>query len=179
MDPVCWLMINYRLPSEPSRPRVAVWRALKRLGAVSIQQSAWVLSMSDENRSVLLGLCQEIEAAKGECLLMQGACFRPEDERRIIALFNSVRNAEYGELVQECAKYLKEIDKEIGNQKLIYPELEEEEAEYEKLAAWYARIEARDFYNAEGGVAARAMLQQIGKAYDGFSELVYAHEAGE
>src|SRR5215831_17921439 len=37
-EPVSWRVITYRLPAEPSRHRVAVWRELRRLGAVSLQQ---------------------------------------------------------------------------------------------------------------------------------------------
>ena len=38
-----WQIITYRLPKEPSRHRVAVWRELRRLGAVSLQQGTWAL----------------------------------------------------------------------------------------------------------------------------------------
>ena len=38
-----WIAINYTLPREPSRIRVSVWRKLKKIGAVSIQQSMWIL----------------------------------------------------------------------------------------------------------------------------------------
>ena len=38
-----WQIITYRLPKEPSRHRVAVWRELRRLGAVSLQQGTWAV----------------------------------------------------------------------------------------------------------------------------------------
>jgi hypothetical protein len=37
-EPVSWRVITYRLPAEPSRHRVAVWRELRRLGAELVYQ---------------------------------------------------------------------------------------------------------------------------------------------
>jgi len=34
---MAWRLITDRLPAEPSRHRVAVWRELRRLGAVTLQ----------------------------------------------------------------------------------------------------------------------------------------------
>jgi hypothetical protein len=85
MDPIAWLAICFSLPSEPSRPRVAAWRALKRLGAVNIPQSMWVLPTSDDNEAALARLSDEIEAAGGESFLVRNLAFRPRDEARIVA----------------------------------------------------------------------------------------------
>src|SRR5207253_11059758 len=38
-----WIVITYRLPAEPSRHRVAVWRELRKTGAVSLQQATWAV----------------------------------------------------------------------------------------------------------------------------------------
>ena len=31
-----WVLLAYRLPREPSTPRIAVWRKLRRQGAVQV-----------------------------------------------------------------------------------------------------------------------------------------------
>lgn len=41
-EPVTWLMLVYRVPSEPTRLRAAVWRRLRSLGAIYLQNSAAV-----------------------------------------------------------------------------------------------------------------------------------------
>ena len=33
-----WLVLVYRIPSEPASKRVAIWRDLKRTGALYLQQ---------------------------------------------------------------------------------------------------------------------------------------------
>lgn len=177
MPPLKWLVISYNLPTEPSRHRVATWRSLKRLGAVNLQQSMWVLPASGENLAALGALASEIEAASGEALLMESRFLRPEDEGRIVALFNELRDAEYREFVDECGKYLKEIEKEIAKRKFIYAELEEEEAEHEKLSAWRGRIAGRDLFSAAGGEAAREMQGRIDESFELYSRMVYDEEA--
>jgi len=175
MDKI-WLVINYNLPTEPSRLRVATWRGLKKLGAVNIQQSMWILPYSDENIASLTKISQDIEANHGESLLIESQFMVKKQEDRVVSLFNQVRDEEYGEFVRECEKYLKEIEKEITQEKFIFAELEEEEGEFEKLTAWYRKIEIRDKFNAFQGEKAREILAQIRDAYERYSKMVYSHE---
>jgi hypothetical protein len=46
-DPAGWLVLVYRIPSDPTRLRATVWRRLKSLGAVYLQNSAAALPASD------------------------------------------------------------------------------------------------------------------------------------
>ena len=38
-----WLLLAYKVPRDPSAARVYVWRKLKKLGAVALQDAVWVL----------------------------------------------------------------------------------------------------------------------------------------
>lgn len=38
-----WVLLIYTMPREPTAPRVAVWRKLKKLGALRLHDAAWVL----------------------------------------------------------------------------------------------------------------------------------------
>jgi len=170
-----WLVINYNLPTEPSRLRVATWRNLKKLGAVNIQKSMWVLSHNEDNYSALQTIAREIESNNGEMLLMQ--CQFPDEkhEQRVISYFNNVRDEEYNEFKDKCRDYLKEIEKEIAIEKFTFAELEEEEEELEKLLSWYAKIEARDIFHSSQRDCAMEMRDQIKNAFESFSNLVYKH----
>ncbi|QGU94008.1 chromate resistance protein ChrB [Clostridium bovifaecis] len=163
MGKMNWLVINYNLPTEPSRYRVAAWRALKKLGALNIQQSMWVLPYSIDNYSALQRIDQDIEANDGEALIMKSTFFEDKYEERIIALFNNMRNEEYMEYINECDKYLKELKKEISIKKFTFAELEEEEEELHKLISWYKKIKDRDIFNSSEGKLAEERTQQIEK----------------
>ena len=170
-----WLVINYNLPTEPSRYRVATWRALKKIGALNIQQSMWVLGYNEENYSALLKISGDIESNNGEALLMESTFFDEKHEERVISLFNDIRDEEYKEFIDECEKYLKELEKEISVEKFTFAELDEEEEEFQKLISWYGKIETRDIFHALERNTAKESLEQIQKAFEEYSELVYKH----
>ena len=46
LPPGRWLLLIYRVPSEPSRLRATVWRRIKSLGAIYLQSSAAALPAS-------------------------------------------------------------------------------------------------------------------------------------
>lgn len=168
-----WLVISYNLPTEPSRHRVSVWRALKKLGVVNIQQSMWVLPYHEENYAALLKISEEIEGNHGDALLMDCSFFDEKQEQKIIETLNQVRDEEYKEFIGECGKYLKELEKEIRIEKFTFAELEEEEEELNKLISWHGKIAVRDAFQAQKGNPAKEMLLKIQQAFEGYSVMVY------
>ncbi|MCL5057426.1 MAG: chromate resistance protein ChrB [Actinobacteria bacterium] len=170
-----WLVINYNLPTEPSRLRVAAWRRLKKLGAVNIQQSMWVLPHNDHNYSALHTISQEIESNNGEALLMQCVFFDQKHEQKVISYFNNVRDEEYKELIDKCEDYFKELEKEIAIEKFTFAELEEEEEELNKLLSWYAKIETRDMFYSSQRDCAKEKLDQAKKAFANYSDMVFKY----
>ena len=174
-----WIVLNYNLPTEPSRHRVAVWRGLKKLGAVNIQQSMWVLGYNQENYLALQKISQDIESNNGEALLMESVFFDEKHEERVSSLFNDIRDEEYKEFIDECEKYLEELKKEISIEKFTFAELEEEEEEFQKLVSWYEKIETRDIFHALEGNRAKEKREQIQKAFEEYSELVYKNNISE
>jgi hypothetical protein len=68
-----WLLLVYRIPREPTAGRVFVWRKLKQLGAVAVQDAAWALPASDRHREQLQWLAAEIVELGGEATLFDAA----------------------------------------------------------------------------------------------------------
>lgn len=64
-----WLLLVYKVPSEPSARRVYVWRKLKRVGAILLHDSVWVLPATVRTREHLQWLSAEIVEMGGEALL--------------------------------------------------------------------------------------------------------------
>jgi NAD(P)-dependent dehydrogenase (short-subunit alcohol dehydrogenase family) len=55
-----WVLLSSRLPREPSRLRLAVWRRLRRLGAVLLNDAIWVLPADAKTREAFEWLAEEI-----------------------------------------------------------------------------------------------------------------------
>src|SRR2546427_7960733 len=64
-----WVLLTYRLPTEPSRHRVAVWRELRRVGAVSLQQATWAVPKRPDFVAAVARAVDLIERADGESLV--------------------------------------------------------------------------------------------------------------
>ena len=167
-----WAAIIYTLPREPSRARVSVWRKLKKIGAVSIQQSMWILSSSDENYVLLNEIKNEVSRNSGEAFVMTFSA-EEDGEKVIIEKFNGARDEEYGELLEQCEEFFKEIDKEIARENFTFAEIEENEEELGKLKHWYEKIAARDTFGAPLQEKAKLTLAKCTEALDGFCDKVY------
>jgi hypothetical protein len=64
-----WVLMAYRLPREPSSPRTALWRKLRRLGAVQLLDGLVALPLSDHNREQFEWLVEDVHEAGGEAAL--------------------------------------------------------------------------------------------------------------
>jgi len=61
-----WVQLAYRLPREPSTPRIAVWRRLRRLGAAQSVDGLVALPRDGRTQEQLEWLAEEIVEAGGE-----------------------------------------------------------------------------------------------------------------
>src|SRR5690242_21328911 len=69
-EPMSWRVITYRLPAEPSRHRVAVWRELRRLGAVALQQGTWAVPDGEPFATGFAQVVEAIKAAGGQPVVL-------------------------------------------------------------------------------------------------------------
>jgi ChrB-like protein len=168
-----WLILSYRLATEPSRYRVAVWRELRRAGAVSLQQATWAAPASTDFSAAIRRAVEIVEAADGEAIVMRAS---PDDDASAAALeraFTKEREAEWVEFLADCAKFEQEIAKEIRQKKFTSAELDEEEQSHERLRRWSREIRARDVFGAPSAPLAERRLKECAEALEGFSQRVF------
>ena len=167
-----WKLITYRLAAEPSRHRVAVWRELRRIGAVALQQGTWALPAGERFDAGFARVVKTITAAGGEPVVVTVAD-DSDSTLQLEALFTSQREAEWGEFLSDCGKYEKELVGEVAKGKLTLAELDEEEQSLDRLRRWYRAIRARDLFGAPSAPAAAQRLKECATALDAFADLVY------
>jgi hypothetical protein len=169
---VSWRVITYRLPPEPSRHRVAVWRELRRLGAVALQQGTWAVPDGEPFEAGLSQVVEEIKAAGGQPVVLAVAD-EEASAAQLEALFTAQREAEWGEFVSDCGKYETELAGEIAKGKLTLAELDEEEQSLDRLRRWYRTIRARNLFGAPSAPVAERRLKECTEALEDFAERVY------
>ena len=168
-----WVVLLYRLPSNDSRARVAVWRELRRSGALHVQQSVVAVPDGDAFGGVVERLRELLGELGGQVTVLRTDAVAGGDEARLVDAWNEARDAEYRELAGECAKFLGEIDHEFEIEKFTLAELDEEEAELDKLQRWHERVRARDVHGASGAEAAGRALREAEAALARYSDAVF------
>lgn len=171
-----WLLFIYRVPQEPPGRRTYVWRQLKGLGAAYLQQAAAILPDQPELRQALEALALRIREFEGEVSLLETTSPAPAWEVQTVARFNQGRDEEYAELIENVERFEDEIARESRRGKFTFAELEDLEADWEKLERWRKRIHTRDFFTSPGHMDADAALERGRAALEAFTAQVYAHE---
>ncbi len=172
-----WLLLTYKIPPEPAAPRMAVWRKLKALGAVYLQNGVCVLPKSDDHLRQLKLIENDIAEAGGEAVLLETAALDRAQQDKVVARFKSDRDEAYTEFLTKCDDFEAEIAKETKAKKFGYAELEENDIDLKKLKIWFERISKLDFYKADGRAAAAERLKACEALLDGFAKRVFdAHE---
>src|SRR6266508_3318914 len=82
---VSWVLLAYRLPREPSTPRSALWRKLRRLGAAQLLDGLAALPLDARNREQLEWLADEVLEAGGEATVWVGELGSGAQERELAA----------------------------------------------------------------------------------------------
>ncbi len=170
-----WFLLVYRIPSEPTRLRAAVWRRLKSLGAIYLQNSAAALPASTSAERALRKLRAEILDMSGTATLL--ACSVLAGEAEIKAAFQAARDDEYEEIVDKCDDFQAQLRKEYVAHHFTYAELEENEVDLVKLRNWFAKVADRDVFGATGRAAAEVAIAGCEQTLEEFAARVYAEEA--
>jgi hypothetical protein len=170
-----WLLLVYRVPPEPSRLRAAVWRRLKSLGAIYLQNSAAALPASLGAERAMRKLRSEILDMGGTAVLL--SCTVLAGAQDVHAAFQAARDDEYEEIVDRCEDFLAQVKKEHVAHHYTFAELEENEVDLDKLQKWFARVRQRDVFGADGRQAAEKALAMCAESLEEYAARVYAEEA--
>jgi len=173
-----WLLLIYRVPSESSRARVAVWRDLKRLGGLYVQQAVCVLPDRDDVRENLQRVRERIDELGGSDIFITLTDVEPEVRRTFVDGLREQSGKEYAEIVEECeTKFFKEIEFERFRGNYTFEEAEEIRQDLEKLRRWLERVEARDWMDADGRDVARRRVAECESLLEAFEADVYDRNA--
>jgi DNA-binding transcriptional regulator PaaX len=172
-----WLLLVCRMPTEPARHRMALWRELRRAGAIPVAQGVWALPELPAAEAVLTNARRHVRAAGAEMLALSADGHDPASGERLDALYAVARAQEWAEFTADCDKFLAEIDKEERIGKYTLAELEEEEQSLDRLRRWYRDLRVRDLLGTPPSADADQHLKRCSERLDQYAERVYARLA--
>src|SRR5204862_5805297 len=97
-----WVLLAYRLPREPSTPRSALWRKLRRLGAAQLLDGLAALPLDARTREQLEWLADEILDAGGEATIWVGELGSAGQERELASRMAEAIAVEYRVLIEQA-----------------------------------------------------------------------------
>ena len=169
-----WVVLIVKLPSEPSRHRVAVWRELRRVGAIQLGQGSWALPAVPAYADIVTGVVELVGRHEGEVLTLNAVVGDDVTADRIRSLYDNARRAEWAEFDSECGKCLAELQREIVSEKFTLAELDEEEQNVDRLRRWSRELRLRDVFDSVPVEVTQAQLDGCAAELDKFTALVYA-----
>jgi hypothetical protein len=168
-------VLVYRIRSEPTRLRAAVWRRLKTLGAIYLQAGTAAMPYDAASERALRRLHMEILNMSGTSILFR--CQALSGETEAIDAFNTARSDEYDEIIHKCQGFLRQIEQEHIAEHFSFAELEENEVDLVKLQKWLSKIRVRDTFGAPGRQRAEQLLAECAAALEHYADRVYTLDA--
>ncbi|MHA6781030.1 Chromate resistance protein ChrB [Pseudonocardia saturnea] len=101
-----WVLLCYRVPREPSTPRIAVWRTLKRFGVAQVGDGVVALPADARTREQLEWVADDVERAGGTAVLWIARPGSADQERRLAAEMAAARAQEYRAVQEQATRAL-------------------------------------------------------------------------
>jgi hypothetical protein len=146
-----WLLLLFSLPTNRNTERVAVWRRLKKMGAVQIKTSTYLLPDAPAQYEQFQWLAQQIRDYGGDSTLVRAQEIEGLNKEKVVAMFNDVRAKDYGLLRKALQGF-------IARRKKM--DVEEASSELERLTRQFREIRAVDFFDSPRGHDVAMLLRR-------------------
>jgi hypothetical protein len=150
-----WVLLAYRLPREPSTPRITVWRQLRRLGVAQIADGLVAVPLDARTRERLEWLAQEVGEHGGEATIWVGQPGSPAQERALIARMSAAVRTEYEAVAHEA----RSARTDNGSRRRTLARLRRE----------LRRIGLRDYFPGRARDQATAAVERLGRQLEAAS----------
>src|SRR5689334_19887805 len=95
-----WVLLAYRLPREPSTPRIALWRRLRRLGAAQLLDGLVALPADATTREQLEWAAEDVAEAGGEATVWLARPGTAAEERALASRMAGAVAADYRAVIE-------------------------------------------------------------------------------
>jgi hypothetical protein len=150
-----WLLLIHQIPPKPDYFRVKIWRRLRKIGAVAIKQSVYVLPENETTREDLSWIVKEIDEGGGTASLCRTVFIEGLSDKRIKTLFQAARNEDYKEITQETQS----LHDVLKAGEFAREDVFKNKAKLSRLWHRYEEVREIDFFRASGRKTAREALR--------------------
>ena len=142
MITVTWLLLLFSLPTNRNTERVAVWRRLKKMGAVQIKTSTYLLPDAPPQYEQFQWLAQQIRDYGGDSTLVRAQEIEGLNKEKVTAMFNDARAKDYGVLRKSLQTF-------IARRKKL--DADEAVGQFERITRQFREVREVDFFDSARG----------------------------
>src|SRR6266581_902357 len=151
MKATSWLLLLFSLPTNRNTERVAVWRRLKKMGAVQIKTSTYLLPDEPAQYEQFQWLAQQIRDYGGDSTLVRAQKIEGLTPEKVVSLFNAARDKEYVDLRKALQNFIsrrRKSDAELAA------------AEIERFTRQFRELRQIDFFDSPRGHDVAMLLRR-------------------
>lgn len=152
MKATSWLLLLFSLPTNRNTERVAVWRRLRKLGAVQIKTSTYLLPDEPAQYEQFQWLAKQIRDYGGDSTLVRAQEIEGLTREKVVSLFNAVRDKEYVDLKKALQNF---ISRRRGKSEADFAA-----AELERLTKQFRDLRQIDFFDSPRGHDVAMLLRR-------------------
>jgi hypothetical protein len=151
MKATSWLLLLYSLPTNRNTERVAVWRRLKKMGAVQIKTSTYLLPDEPAQYEQFQWLAKQVRDYGGDSTLVRAQEIEGLTREKVISLFNAARDQEYAALRKALQTFIARRRKSDAAFSA---------AELERLTRQFRELRQIDFFDSARGHEVAMLLRR-------------------
>jgi hypothetical protein len=169
-----WLLVTVSTAGAPAALRVTVWRKLKQLGALYLQQSACLLPKHPSVTRAISQLQARVVRDGGTIRVLTIRFEDPAEEHDVVEELRSARESEYREVLTHFPTFFDELRMETARGRTTFEEVEECEADLVRFRTWISKIRSRDYFAAELGEHVQSELGRAEEEMARFADAAMA-----
>jgi hypothetical protein len=147
-----WLLLLFSLPTKRKTERVAVWRRLKKMGAVQMKTSTYLLPDEPAQYEQFQWLAQQIRDYGGDSTLVRAQEIEGLTPDEVVSLFNTAREAEYSDRKKTLQNFISRRRKR---------DAESAAGELERLTRQFRELRQIDFFDSARGHEVAMLLRRV------------------
>lgn len=94
-----WTLLVYKIPTQPSRLRLLIWRKLRAMGALYVQHAACLLPSRPDLDENMQYIAAQIEEMGGSCYLFSASALLPGGPERLVDEFRAQADIDLDEII--------------------------------------------------------------------------------
>lgn len=150
MDQIPWVMLLYSLPTHRNTERVAVWRRFKKIGALQLTTSTYLLPDQPTLHEHFQWLTKLIRDSGGDATLVRVREIEGLPNEKLVEMFNKARDKDYAAI----GKALRVLERKKKKRGSVGDDLDQ-------LTRRFRAIRATDFFNSPRAQEIEMQLRKV------------------